>query len=208
MSSFPSNTTHETKQTMSTEYTPSASVAAQIDAMVAAAGARVEHSQQLASANGTQGAVKIGYDGTAQILGEVREAERIHDDRRDLNVERANDQKRVDELQAKLDAHTFDSRTGEKIMVAQGYIREMLELQLLDAKTNVVYSEQQYQRIEAQRERDAAWKAAADEEELMYLQVTGGDPLKRARLQELLGDEELKTAAQVILAARYERCRR
>jgi hypothetical protein len=193
---------------MTTEYSPPLSVAAQIDAMVAAAGARVEHSQRLAPGDGTQGAVKIGHDGSALVLGEVREAARIPDDRRDLNVERLNNQQRIDDLQAKLDAHTFDQRTGAKIAVAQGYTREAIEMELQSACNAALFAEQRYQQLEAQRERDAAWKAAEDAERLTYLQVTGGDPVKMARLQELLGDEELKTAAQAIMAARYERGQR
>lgn len=198
---------------MSNEYTPPPSVAAQIDVMVAermidAASARVEHSQRLASSDGTQGSVKTGHDGTSQILGEVREAARIPDDGRDLTIERFNDQKRVDDLQAKLDAHSFDSRTGAKLMVAQGRTRELIEMELQSARNAALFAEPRYQKIEAQRENDAAWKAAENEERLTYLQVTGGDPQKMARLQALLGDEELKTAAQAILARRYERGQR
>jgi hypothetical protein len=107
-----SNPTHETKQ--ANEYSPSASVAAQIDAMVVAAGALVEHLQQLSSFSGMQGEVKIGQDGTAQILDEIRETARIPGDSRDLNVERLNSQKRIDDFQAKLDAHTLDSCADEK----------------------------------------------------------------------------------------------
>lgn len=193
---------------MTNQYTPSASVAAQIDAMVASAGARVEHSQQLTSVNGTQGAVKIGHDGAAQILGEVREATRIPDEGRNLDVERFNDQKRIGDLQAKLDAHTFDPRTGAKLMVSQGYVREAIEMELLSARNAAMFAEQRYQQLEAQRERDAAWKAAEADERLTYLQVTGGDPQKMARLQELLADKEMETAVQAILAKRYERGQR
>lgn len=187
------------------EYTPPADVAAQINAMVSAAGARVEALQRLASNNGTQGQVRVGHDGN--VTGSVLLADRIADDGRDFGVERANDQRRIDDLQAKLDAHTFNTKTGAKVLVAQGRLRELIEMELMSAKTNAIYADSRYAQIEAQRVRDQRWRDAENEERATYLRVTGGDPRKVARLEELLGDEELKVAAQAILAARFERGR-
>lgn len=187
---------------------PRANIAAQIDAMVTAAGAGVERSQRLASVDGTRAhSVKVDHDGSVRFEGTAHEAERTPDSGIDLDRSRVVNAERVSKLQAQLDEVRFDPRTGAPAHVVQGQARELLQMQATTARNAAIFDDQRFALIEAQRARDAQWRAAEAEERLTYLRVTGGDPAKMERLQELLGDEGLKTAAKAILAARYEKAR-
>lgn len=189
---------------MTNSYTPPADVAAQIDAMCEAASARVGAAQSFTSTDGTQhGSIKTNHDGTVTMLGDVRTPDRIPDDGRDLNVERGNNQRRIDELTAKLDAHTFDGRTGAKVLVAQGQVRESIEAELMSARSAAVFADHRYTQLEQQRERDQAWKNAENEERAARFAFTGGQPAREAAYEEALLRAEADTAAQAALARRY-----
>lgn len=181
--------------------------ASQIDAMVAAAGARVSHSNALKSPTGTQANVKVDSDGNVHFDGPITTPDRIPDSGICLDTARATSEARMEALRARLIAVSFDPVTGASTPVLQGRDRDLVAMQFTTEQNNYWYSEAQFAKIEAQRANDRTWADAEANERLTMLRVTGGNPAKLARLNELLGDEELKTAAKAMLADRFERGR-
>lgn len=182
----------------------SISVQDQINEMVELAGARVSNAQTLTDGGGTRGHVKVHADGSAEITGEVTTPARIADDGMDLDAALNQFDSRIAAMTARLAEVAYDPKTGAPSPVLQGREREIAERLLVQERNAAYFAGTRYKQIAEQRERDQSWRNAEAQERLTRLRVTGGDPVKLAKLDELLGDEELKLAAKAMLAARFE----
>jgi hypothetical protein len=89
-------------------------------------------------------------------------AQPLLDDGRDLHSARDAIVARVDSLQAKLDSGTYDPATGEKTFTVTGRAREVLELELRQARTSGAYDIQQLNAILAQRQQQGSQLATAE----------------------------------------------
>jgi hypothetical protein len=130
------------------------------------------------------------------------DAARVHDDGRDLQAEHSKLLKVVTDLEAKLNAGTFDPSTGQKHYDVAGQAREVLQRQIESTKASVSLSIQALNAIGAQRRADELKLLAGSNEQLARAAFANGDQSKRALLDKMIAEEEARELARSIVAAR------
>lgn len=109
---------------------------------------------------------------------------------------------RVTELQAKLDAHTFDPKTGAQIFDVTGEQRTILEGQLERARLSAGHDINALNKLIAQRNERAARAANARAEEVAKASFSAGDQTRAKMLDDALARLEAEDVAKAIIAAR------
>lgn len=129
-------------------------------------------------------------------------APRIPDNGQNVHAQVAAIDGEIAALDAKLEAHTFDPSTGNKVYTLTGREREVMQAaRAIKEQTKAFYAEQG-RRLEEQRRADLEALQAAQNEKLAKAAFVNGDPT-RARLL----DEELKRAEAAAVAAAIVRGR-
>lgn len=109
---------------------------------------------------------------------------------------------RLGDAQARLDEHTFNAETGEKIYRVQGRDRENLERQVNDLGRAAVEQHERYSRALDARQRKAEQAQRDIEGDAMATEWIAGNPQRRATLAKAIEEYEARQLAEVIVRKR------
>lgn len=159
-----------------------------------------QNPQQGMSVNTESGIVEVRGPAPQSIEG--ADDERISDSGVDTGWARAQIERGVAEVQAKLDEFTFDQKTGAKLPVVTGRARDVLQLQLNQARQSAAFNLDRLSRLEAQRATDSQRSQATNNEALARAAYVAGSPARAKLLDEALSRAEADQVAAAILNAR------
>jgi hypothetical protein len=124
------------------------------------------------------------------------------DDSRNIDAEVRAWQTRLDAAYAELDAKEYDVTTGEPRYVLRGEAREIALRRYDSMAASAAYDAERLAVMQAQRAEREAQRQREQEAELLGQAWSGGDPAKRAILDEELKRADAAHVAQLIIRAR------
>jgi hypothetical protein len=130
----------------------------------------------------------------------------MHDSQHDIAGQAAAVASEIANLEARLNAHTFDPKTGEKVHAVTGRERDVLTNALTMKRATASYFETRSAAIKAQREaKEIAETASRNEELARAAFIRRGESGHEARakaLDDAMRNEEASAVAAAIVAGR------